>query len=145
MKHLMAAGCFALAFAAANAASADLTAKLKAEVRRGQNAALFALKPGQAFPSQAMGVYLRMEKSQAKESDGYKLGFAMSVISHMTTAYQFSLSLPAAELQQAGTGWVIYSSKATMLQIQMHLTDAQMKELFGSEALQYLKKPPGPL
>jgi hypothetical protein len=128
-----------------SATGAELTAAIKRDVRRGQNAALFAIQPGQSFPSSALRVFMAEEKKHAKESDAFKLGFAESVCSHMHTAYEFALSLPVGELQQAGTGWVIYSSAATLLQVRMHLSDAQMVELFSAEGFRKIKKKPGPL
>lgn len=135
----------ALAFTATAVSAADLTAAIKRDVRRGQNTALFAIKPGQSFPSTAMRVFMAEDKMHEKDSDAFKLGFAQSICGHMTTAYQFALSLPREELQQAGVGWVLYSSRATLLQIQMHLTDAQMVALFSAEGFRKIKDRPGPL
>ena len=135
----------AFSLIASLACAAELTPAIKRDARRGQNAALFAIQPGQSFPSSAMRVFMAEEKKHAKESDAFKLGFAQSICSHMHTAYDFALSLPREELQQAGTGWVIYSSKATLLQVQVHLTDAQMVELFSAEGFRKIQKKPGPL
>jgi hypothetical protein len=128
-----------------SAFATELTSTVKRDVRRGQNAALFAIQPGQSFPSSAMRVFMAEEKKHAKESAAFQLGFAQSICSHMHTAYDFALSLPREELQQAGTGWVIYSGKATLLQVQMHLTDPQMVELFSAEGFRKIQKKPGPL
>jgi hypothetical protein len=69
----------------------------------------------------------------------------MTALSHMLTAQQFALSLPPEELRQAGVGCTIFSSEATILKIQLKLTDAQMVELFGSDLARGLKKPNAPL
>jgi hypothetical protein len=135
----------ALALTASALSGAELTAVIKRDVRRGQNTALFAIKPGQTFPSTAMSVFMAEDKKHEKDSDAFRLGFAQSVCSHMTTAYEFALSLSREELQQAGVGWVLYSSRATTLQIQMHLTDAQMVELFSVAGFRKIKNRPGPL
>lgn len=123
----------------------EVTASIKRDVRRGQSAAMSAITSASAFPSSAMRAFLAAEKKCAKESDAFKLGFAEGVCSHMTTAYEFSLSLPREELQQAGTGWVIFSSKATILQATMHLTDTQMVELLSEAGFHKIKTRPGPL
>ncbi len=135
----------AIALTATSAFAAEVTAAIKRDVRRGQNAALFAIQPGQSFPSSAMRVFMAEDKKHEKESDAFKLGFAQSVCSHMTTAYQFALSLPREELQQAGVGWVRYSSRASALQMQMHLTDAQIVQLFSAEGYRKIRNRPGPL
>lgn len=135
----------ALALTTTTASATELAAAIKRDIRRGQNTALFAIKAGQAFPSTAMRVFMAEDKKHEKDSDAFKLGFAQSVCGHMTTAYQFALSLPREELQQAGVGWVLYSGRATLLQVQMHLTDAQMVELFSAEGFRKIKDRPGPL
>ncbi|PYL10742.1 MAG: hypothetical protein DMF43_09615, partial [Verrucomicrobia bacterium] len=53
------------------------------------------------------------------------------------------LSLSRKDLEQAAAGWLFYSSRATTLQMQMHLTDAQMVQLFGAENFRYIQNLPG--
>ena len=75
------------------------------------------------------------------ERQRWRLGFAMTALSNMLTAQQFALSLPSEELRQAGVGYTIFSSQGTILTIQLHLTHAQMVELFGLDLARGLKKP----
>jgi hypothetical protein len=96
----------AIAFTVSAAAfAADLTEAIKRDVQRGQNAALFAIKPWES-PSIAMRVFMAEDKKHEKASDAFKLDFAQGVCSHMATAYKFRLrlSLPRKQLQEASTG-----------------------------------------
>jgi len=121
----------------------DITPAFKKEIMRGQNAAM--VPQSYTFPSRAIPYLTNLQKRYEKESKAFRLGFAMTALSHMLTAQQFALSLPPEELQQAGVGYTIFSSEATILKIQLHLTDAQMVELFGSDLARGLKKPNAPL
>lgn len=132
-------------FAVKSALSAEITTTIKRDAAHGMNAAMSAIVPGQTFPSRAVPAFITADKKHAKESDAFQLGFAQTACSHMHVAYQFALSLSREELQQAGVGWVIFSDKALHLQIKMHLTDAQMKELFSAEGFRKIQQRPGPL
>ena len=123
-----------------SALAIELTPALKAEIARGMNAATSAIGPGQALPTSAIQVLIKEQKRHTKKSDAFKLGFAQGAVSWMHVAKQHALSLPIVEIEQARTGWTIFSSEATILQIRLKLTDAQMVELFGARAAAELKE-----
>src|SRR5437762_9808374 len=133
----------ALALAATAISATELTESIKPDVRRGQEAAAFAYKPGAAFPGYALRLFRAEEQKHKKEPDAFKLGFAEFACVHMAETYQFALSLSRKDLEQAAAGWLFYSSRATTLQMQMHLTDAQMLQLFGAERFRYIQNLPG--
>ena len=136
-----------LLFATALAANVScgrhhLTPALKKEIVRGQLAA--NVPQELTYPSRAIPYLTDLEKRYQGESKAFRLGFAMTALSHILTAQQFTQSLPE-ELREAGTGYVIFSSDATVLQHQLNLTDAEMAELFGTGLARALRKLNAPL
>ncbi|PYL30457.1 MAG: hypothetical protein DMF39_05360 [Verrucomicrobia bacterium] len=112
-------------------------------MRRGEDAAASAYKPGAAFPGYAMRLFRAEEKKHEKKSDAFKLGFAEIACWQMAVRYQQPLSSSRQDLEKAAAGWLFYSTRATTLQMQMHLTDAQMLQLFGAERFRYIQNLPG--
>ena len=82
---------------------------------------------------------LRIDKQ--KHSDSFELGFAVGAVKRMHECQQFASDLSRIDRDQANTGHTIYSAKALMLQIDLHLSDQQIDDLFGPGTMKIINGP----
>ena len=122
--------CGILAVTTCAADAAPENTDLRAEIGRGQKIALMGGTVADSGPLGTTSYLLAASRDKWKHSLACQLGFAVAAMRRVAS-FSVGRDLASAEKQIVNGAFVIFSGQAALAQLQLKLSDQQMKLLFG--------------